>query len=53
MLEKELSELSISAMFPDEMCKFALWVRVNGYHFRHFYGNVDEELTKGGAYEME
>lgn len=53
MLEKELSELSISAMFPDKMCKFALWVRVNGYHFRHFYGNIDEELTKGDAYEME
>ena len=53
MLEKQLQELSLSAMLPNKIASFDLWVRVNDYHFWHFYGNTDEEIQRGDVYTME
>ena len=53
MLEKQLQELSLSAMLPNKIASFDLWVRVNDYHFWHFYGNTDDELQRGDVYTLE
>lgn len=52
-LEKQADKLTISASFPETWSHLDVWLRVNEYHFWHFYGNSTIEIPQGSEFELE